>query len=235
MVAGSSAPRTRRTSLSERRHIAPMTSSDGKRASAAVTACAAVRAGRAWPARSSPPRALPPPRTPPTRSRGRVARQQRADALHDVGQRVVDGRVAQHGREQLLREEGRGREEQDEDEREDALQQRQGARAQRDGRGEAGDPDRGQRAEADGGRQASDAAGIARAEDRRDDQEEETCSAARPTVPARRPRTRLARCTGAARSRSKKPPSMSAAKAMPVVSPASSVPWMIVPGTTKPR
>ena len=99
---------------------------------------------------------------------------------------------------------------------------------------EPADPDRGDRRQHDrrqhGGRRRPGSARRTRTRRRG-----RTPSAAResPSVPAWRPSTRLVRRTGAASSRSKKPNSMSPASAVPLVSPASSAPWMIVPGTTK--
>ncbi len=49
-----------------------------------------------------------------------------------------------------------------------------------------------------------------------------------------RPRTIVTRGSGAVSSRSKKPPSMSPASAIPAVRPASSAPCISVPPTTKP-
>ena len=112
IVAGSSAPRTRRTSLSERRQS--VTATDGghsvrSRSRSANMASAVEKiaspAAAARPASGSP-------------SDG-VVEQQRPDRLDHVGQRVVGGDVAQRRREQVAREERRRGEQQHEHERED--------------------------------------------------------------------------------------------------------------------
>src|SRR5215207_109581 len=169
IVAGSSAPRTRRTSLSERRQSANAT---GSAEVIVLMRCAGAPSAPASRARSSRARAgwLP-------RSRQRVADrplagQQPAHGLDDVGQRVVLRDRAQRGGEQVAREERRRGEQQHEHEREDALEQRERAGPQRDRGGEAADSDRGDRRQRDRRQRRGRTAGIAGAEREADAEEE---------------------------------------------------------------
>ena len=137
---------------------------------------------------------------------------------------------------QVGREEGAGEEEDHEDQREQALDDRGLAGAERDRGAEPAEGDRRERRRA-----RSSAAPRARPRSieapkiRPIAMNQSAVAAPSAAVPASRPRTIAKREIGAASSRSVKPISMSTASAMPPLLPASRHDWIIAPASMKSR